>query len=144
MKKILTLVLLAAGIACFSFAQDNDSGKKPIWDHGDNVASITYQNVNIYRIYDTQDAYIVLYAKQGVKVGQVSIPKDWAKQSPRKLEFRTKPKKVDSYMTIIKQDGEYLKVWLNVNPDRRDSIWAVAPHGVSSGDTSKETLEIEY
>lgn len=142
-KRFITALLVSFVIVLSSVAQENQNSK-PIWDHGDNVSDITYQNVQIYKIYDSKDAYVVLYAKGGINVGQVTIPKSWAKTMPRKLEFRNKPVKLSPYMTVIKQNGEFLKVWLTVPLNKLDSIWGVLPNGTQISDVDKESLEIEY
>lgn len=142
-KRFITALLVSFVIVLSSVAQENQNSK-PIWDHGDNVSDITYQNVQIYKIYDSKDAYVVLYAKGGINVGQVTIPKSWAKTMPRKLEFRNKPVKLSPYMTVIKQNGEFLKVWLTIPSNRLDSIWGVLPNGAQISDVDKESLEIEY
>lgn len=142
-KRFIASLLVSFVIVLSSVAQENQNSK-PIWDHGDNVSSITYQNVQVYKIYDAKDAYVVVYAKSGIKVGQVSIPKDWAKTTPRKLEIRNKPVKLSPYMTVIKQNGEFLKVWLTVPLNKLDSMWGVLPNGAQLDDLNKESLEIEY
>ena len=142
-KRFIASLLVSFVIVLSSVAQENQNSK-PIWDHGDNVSDITYQNLQIYKIYDSKDAYVVVYAKSGIKVGQVSIPKDWAKTTPRKLEIRNKPVKLSPYMTVIKQNGEFLKVWLTVPLNKLDSMWGVLPNGAQLDDLNKESLEIEY
>lgn len=119
----------------------------PIWDHGDNVSNITYTNLEIQRIYDQKDAYIVIYSKNhGVDIGHTVIPKSWTDNSSgaRKLNFREVPPGLNPYMTVITQNGEFLKVWLSVPVDRFNPIWAIAPHGTEVSGTDSETLQIEY
>ena len=91
MKKFLISVILAALTAASVMAQDAQAAK-PVWDHGDNVSDLSYQNVFIYKVLDHKDAYIVMYAKQGMKVGTTIVPKSWSAQTPRKLDIRNKPK----------------------------------------------------
>lgn len=143
MKKILLALALTFCISLPFFAQDSNSSKA-IWDHGDNVSPLTYQNVEIYRVMDAKDAYVVLYAKGGVHVGQVTLPKAWIKETPKKLVIREKAKKVSPYMTVIKKDGEFLKVYLNISTDKRDPIWGVMPNGASIEGSDATTLNIEY
>lgn len=139
MKKLLLALIMAASMVIPALAQD-----KPIWDRGDNVANISYENVQIYRVYDQLDAYIVLYEKQSTEVGQLVIPKSWATgKTDRKLTFHEKVKNVGSYMSVFYRDGEFYKIILNVPSDRREAVWAVAPNGTKV-DTNFETLNIEY
>ena len=143
MKK-LSVALALAFCICMPFVAQDKEQSTPIWDHGDNVSPLTYQNVEIYRVMDSKDAYVVLYAKGGYQVGQVTLPKAWMKEEPRKLEFREKARRVSPYMTVIKQDGNFLKVWLNVTTDKRDPIWGLMPNGAKIEGTDADTLTIEY
>ena len=108
MKKLFAVLALSFAMILPALAQDGSSSKestKPVWDHGDNKSSLTYQNVRFYRIYDQKDAYVVLYEKQGLKLGTVTLPKKWLsnKDGARKLIFREAPKGLQPYMTIIKK-----------------------------------------
>lgn len=145
MKKILLALVLAAAVIIPSVAQESNETKTPVWDHGDNVSSITYQNVRFYRIYDTLDAYVVLYEKGGVKIGTAVLPKKWTenKEGPRKMLFRKAPTKISPYMTIIKKDGEFQRVWVTVPTDRFNPIWGTAPHGMQVEGTDADSLNIE-
>lgn len=144
MKKLLLVLMLAAGFVASALAQD--AAKTPVWDHGDNVSDITYRNVVIYRVYNQQDAYIVQYAKEGTAIGTVAIPKKWAlqgKDQSRKLFFREKDKGLPSYMSVFYKNGEFYKAILTLSYSRNDPIWAVAPNGMQvNADT--DTLDIEY
>lgn len=140
MKRILAVLLLALSVVVSSFAEDT----KPIWDKGDNVSDISYTNVRIYKVLDQLDSYIVLYEKGGVGIGQAVLPKKWFKESPRKLEFRTKPGNLNPYMTVIKKGGEFYKVWLTVPINRNNSAWGIAKSGTTVNGTDAETLDIEY
>ncbi len=145
MKKLL-IILAAAVCLSVSVSAEESSSSTPIWNHGDNVSKITYQNVQVMRILNGRDAYVVLYARPGIKMGKCVIPKSWAKatkDSPRKLVFRKKPAGLDSYMTVIKEDGEFKKVWLTLPPNKIDSIWGHIPAGVKIEGTDAETLEIQ-
>ena len=146
MKKLLLTFALAAAMV-FSAAAD-ESGKEStprVWDHGDNISSISYQNVRFHKTYDAQDAYVVLYEKQGVKIGTAVIPKKWAKNTEghRKLLFRNAPAKIGSYLTIIKKDGEFQKVLVTVPSNRFNPIWAMAPANMEVNGADADTFEIE-
>ncbi len=138
MKKLLFALVLAAGMVTAVFAQDAKA--KKIWDHGDNVSDLSYQNFVVSRIYDSSDAYIVLYEKAGYEVGKVAIPKSWAYQGTtveahktHKLFFRNRIKTLAPMMTVYYKNGEFYKVILTVSNNKADGTWAVAPNGYESG-----------
>ncbi|MCR5763450.1 MAG: hypothetical protein K6G00_08735 [Treponema sp.] len=141
MKKLLLALIMAASVVMPALAQE---AAKPIWDKGDNVSNLTYRNVQVYKVYDQLDSYIVLYQKQTTEIGQIAIPKKWATGNvDRKLVFHEKVKNVGAYMSVFYKDGDFYKVILNVPMDRRDSVWAVAPNGTQV-DANIETLSIEF
>ena len=145
MKKFLMAMVLCTCAILALVAQDAEKKEstKPIWDHGDNVSSISYQNVPILKIYDQKDAYVVLYEKQSLKIGTAVIPKSWAKETPRKLNFRNAQPKIHPYMTLISKDGEFNKVWITINPSRFNSIWGIYPNGEEVQGTDATTLSLE-
>ena len=144
MKKILFALVLAAGL--FVPAVSQDSSAKPIWDHGDNVSDLTYQNYVVSRVYDSIDAYTVLYQKAGYEIGKVSIPKSWVKLGKNhKLYFRNKVKTLDNMMTVYYKGGEFYKVILTLPMNRAESVWAVAPNGYDAGVSDDMTsLSVPY
>lgn|SRR5574344_2699371 len=144
MKKILAAAFLAMLLVLPMFAEESGETKKPVWDHGYNVSELYYKNVTIYRVLDQKDAYIVLYAKHGVGIGQAVIPKKWAKETPRKLAFRTKPGNIDPFMTVITKNGEFYKVWLTLPISKANPVWGVAPYGATVSGTDADTLDLEY
>lgn len=145
MKKILLALVFAASMIFSAAAEESKESSKPVWDHGDNVSNVSYENVRFYKIYDAKDAYVVLYEKEGVKIGTAVLPKKWTenKDGPRKLIFRSAPKKISPYMTVIKKDGEFKRVWLTLPLNRFNPIWAMAPAGMPVEGTDAETLNIE-
>ena len=62
-----------------------------VWDHGDNVSDITYQNVRFYKIYDSAEAYVILYEKQCVKIGTAVIPKKWTENKGKRRKQKNCP-----------------------------------------------------
>lgn len=147
MKKIIAVLFLLSCFLIPAMAQDNGHGGKAIWDHGDNVSAFSYRNVNVYRIYEHRDAYIVLYEQQGVKIGKAFLPKSWFDtegKEPRKLEFRNKPKGLPSYMTVLYKDGEFYKVILTLTRDHRDPVWGLVPHSTDLSGMNTETLDITF
>lgn len=148
MKKILTALILAMCLVLPLTAESTDGSSeektKPVWDHGDNVSNMTYQNVRIYKILDQKDSYVILYAKKGMEIGQAVVPKKWAKETPRKLAFRKTPRGLNSYMTVIKKEDEFYKVWLTIPVSRNNSVWGIIENGANVDGTDADTLEIEY
>ncbi len=145
MKKLFAAAILAFIMVIPALSQEEEQ-KKPVWDKGDNVSSISYVNVRIYKIYDQKDSYIVLYEKQGMAVGTAVLPKKWLKNEDgaRKLSFRSTSKGIAPYMTVINSDGEFLKVWVTAPISRFNSVWAVAPSGTQVDGTDADTLQLEY
>ncbi len=137
MKRILVLVMLAVVFATgMIFAQESTEEGK---------SSLSYRNVTIHKILDHKHVYIVLYAKHGIGVGQVMIPKTWSKENPRKIQFRLLPKGLNPFMTVVYKDGEFHKVILTAPSPKVGGTWGVASAYVDIGDSAQaETLEIEY
>ena len=146
MKKFISALLLAVCLVIPALAQEDSSSENtPIWDHGDNVSSMSYRSAPIYKIMDQTDSYVVLYQKQNLKVGTAVIPKKWAKLGEeRKLFFRNKPADVEPYMTVFYKDGEFYKVLLTVSASRGDSVWGVVPNGTKVEGTDTDTLSVEF
>lgn len=145
MKKFLLALALSASVIFPVVAEGAKESTPRVWDHGDNVSNITYQNVRFYKIYDQKDSYVVLYEKQGVKIGTAVIPKKWSdnKEGPRKLLFRNAPAKIGPYLTIIKKEGEFQKVLVTVPSNRFNPVWAMAPANMTVEGTDAQALEIE-
>ncbi len=145
MKKLLFVLFMAACFALPALAQEK-TATTPRWNHGDNVSNITYRIVQVYRVYDQNDAYIVLYEKQDAQIGQVVIPKKWADvegPTEQKLFFRDKIKNLGSYMTVYYKNGDFWKVMLTVPFNHRDTVWSVAPYGTQV-DANVETLDVDF
>jgi hypothetical protein len=129
----ITIVLFATPV----FGQDGNLTEK-------NTSPFTYANIPIYQILDAPDAYIILYAKYGKDTGQTAIPKSWAKagnDNPAKLVFRKLPPTLNPYMTIIRKDGVFYKVYLTLPLERSNSIWGHAPNGIKIDNPDKANLD---
>lgn len=124
MKKLFAAALLAVFFTLPLLAQEGES-KKPLWDHGDNVSSLSLRNIRIYKILDQVDGYVIIYEKNGLSTGRTVVPKKWYTDRPCKLEFSNLAKGISPYMTIINRDGEFDKLIICVSPNRRDSVWGV-------------------
>lgn len=142
MKKFLLIfTLLAVFSTSLIFAQDNSSSSE---EHEKGWSSLSYVNVPVFKIFEGKEAYIVVYQKNRVGVGNVVIPKKWASgsnDSPRKLKFRAVRTAENAYLTVVKKDGEFLKVILNVPMSKANPIWAVADYHKQIEGSDKDSLE---
>ncbi|MBP7480058.1 MAG: hypothetical protein KA785_06375 [Spirochaetaceae bacterium] len=136
MKKIVMSLALLVLVSLPFFAQNSE----------ENSGEFTYFNVQVLRVYEHREAYLVLYNKTSTKMGQVAVPKEWFKyDSANHSRVRPLPAGVNPYMTVIYKDNEFYKVYLNMPTDRSNSAWAVlSPNIDISSKINKETLEIEF
>jgi hypothetical protein len=107
--------------------------------------SLVYHNIAIYKIRDYKDAYIITYARHDKGVGQLIVPKNWAKQTPVKLTVRNLPKQLDPYMSLYYTPTGFDHITLTLPASRSNRVWGVLP-GNDFGDNSNiTTLEkFEY
>ena len=117
MKKFCLIAILL--LVCVSFAFTE---KK--FDPG----TTSYVNVPILKIYDHPEYYIITYRKNGLDLGQTSVPKEWFRQgSPeRKGKFRSIIGNVNPYITLWFSNGEFFSIYVNVSSNRADNVWGVA------------------
>ena len=145
MKKTLLILALFTVFSGLLFAAEktNDSGTSFEKTEG-KWSNLYYVNVPILKILEGKNAYYIIYQKNQVGVGSVVIPKAWVKSSPdspRKLKFRKVRSGYNSFMTVIKDDGEFKRVILSVPMNKSDSIWGVADYRKTMEGEDKETLE---
>lgn len=145
MKKILVILALFTVFSGLLAAAENtkDSGTSFERTEG-KWSDLSYVNVPILKILEGKNAYSIIYQKNQVGVGSVVIPKAWAKgtpDSPRKLKFRKVRSGYNSFMTIVKDEGEFKRVILSVPMNKSDSIWGVADYRKTMEGEDKETLE---
>lgn len=141
MKKLLAITLFAVFCVLPVLAQQ-DEKYTPIWDHGNNVSELSYQNVRIYKIFDQVDGYVIIYEKGAHGTGTVVVPKAWYKDRPVKLQFRELPKGITPYLTLYKLNGEFYKVVLSVPDNRRESVWGVIKPYDKVPITNNDKLEL--
>ena len=141
MKKLLCTVsfLFAVVTACFSVPTAYNE------THEENWSDLSYVQVPIYKVLDSKDAYVVIYAKNKAGAGKTVIPKAWLKgnkENPRKLQIRNlKQGKLKPFMTVVKKNGEFHHVILNLCVNKSDSTWGVADYRKTIEGSDKETLE---
>lgn len=109
-----------------------------------NWSDMSYVQVPVYKILDSKEGYVVIYAKKAYGVGQTIIPKKWAlgsKDEPAKLKIRTIGSgKLKPFLTVVKKGGEFHHVILTVHTNKSDSSWGVVGRGVHL-DVDKDVLE---
>lgn len=145
MKKILLILVLFTVFSGLLVAAEksNDSGSSFEKTEG-KWSDLSYVNVPVLKILEGKNAYSIIYQKNHVGVGSVVIPKAWAKgspDSPRKLKFRKVRSGYNSFMTVVKDEGEFKRVILSVPMNKSDSIWGVADYRKTMEGEDKETLE---
>lgn len=89
--------------------------------------SFSYVNVPILKIMEQRDNYVVYYRQFGTKIGCVSIPREWFKQGQADRKGYVKPlaKNVEPYVSVFFEDGEFVRLNLNVPNNKMDSVWGV-------------------
>ena len=143
MKKLFVLAtMILAGVLFSASAKEKADYKYEFQE-----SAVSYRNVQVYKVLDHKDAYIVMYAKGHRDVGTVNIPKKWYSASMRadsKLSFRPLPKGMYPYMTVISRDGAFERVLLTLPVSHNSPIWGVADSTHKIDDADKETLDIKY
>ena len=143
MKKLFILsALLCVGVLFSAAAKE-----KADYKYEYQESTVTYHNVQVYKVLDHKDAFIVMYAKGHRDVGTVTLPKKWYSSAARadtKLSFRALPKGMNSYMTVISRDGSFERVLLTLPVNRAAPVWGVADSTHKVEDADKDTLEIKY
>lgn len=105
---------------------------------------MTYFNVPILKILDSRDAYVVIYQKNRMGTGSTVIPKRWIygnKDNPQKLKLRTTRTANGAYMTVIKDNGEFVRVVLTAPLSKNNPVWGVVARGKEVEGADKDTLE---
>ena len=147
MKKFLMIFAIASIFTMAVVAEDKKESKT------DNLAperteskwtDLSYVNVPILKILEGKDGYAIIYQKNRVGTGSTVIPKAWAKgtpDNPRKLKFRNTRANNTSYMTVVKDNGEFKRVILTIPMNKQNSIWGVVDYRKGLDGADKETLE---
>lgn len=119
MKKIAALVLV---IILFSLSFVVAETPEKLVE-----GSFSYVNVPVIKVLEQRDNYIVYYRQFGSKIGCVSIPRAWFKQGQADRKGFVKPlaKHVEPYISIFFENGEFVRLNLNVPNNKLDSVWGV-------------------
>ncbi len=141
MKKIICTLLALISMSIAAFAVPSLYNEK----HEENWTDLRFTQIPIYKVLDSRDAYVVLYAKNVYGVGKTVIPKKWAKttaDSPKKLTVRSlRAGRLKPFMTVVKKGNEFYGVILSVPLNKSDNTWGVVQSGVQLEGVDKEVLE---
>lgn len=143
MKKLLLCLVLFASLAGSIFAAESNINTTQEKDES-KWSSLSYVSVPILKILDSREAYVVIYQKDKLGTGSVVIPKAWAKgspEAPRKLKVRLVKHPNESYMTIVKNNGEFYRVILSFTKSKQNSTWGVVDYRKELEGVDKSTLE---
>ncbi|MCR5724691.1 MAG: hypothetical protein K6G80_06370 [Treponema sp.] len=143
MKKLFLAVVVALAAVTVQVSAENSSQPDKVYTREFIESAVTYRNVQVYKVFDYKNAYVVEYRKGHRDVGMVSIPKRWYSELPRKLNFRALPRGMEPYMTLISKEGAFERVVLTMPIDRTDPYWGISTQGQVE-DADKDTLEVEY
>ena len=125
--------MILALLSVFSvalFAENSSSASAPARTEG-KWTDISYVNVPVLKILEGKDGYVI-------------IPKKWAHgtpEAPRKLKFRAVKTSLGSYMTVVKDAGEFKRVILSIPMNKNNSIWGVVDSRKNLEGADKDTLE---
>ncbi len=140
MKKIIVCLLVFITLLTSVFAADDNNNRNE-----DKWSTLSYENIPVLKVLDSKYGYMVIYQKHRLGTGSTFIPKDWAKytsDTPRKLKIRNIKNPQESFLTIVKDDGEFKRVILSIPKSKSNSLWGVMPSGtVTEEDAKKDTLE---
>ena len=143
MKKILMILALLSVFSAALFAENSSSASAPARTEG-KWTDISYVNVPVLKILEGKDGYVIIYQKNRAGVGNVIIPKKWAHgtpEAPRKLKFRAVKTSLGSYMTVVKDAGEFKRVILSIPMNKNNSIWGMVDSRKNLEGADKDTLE---
>ena len=148
MKKLILIFALAAIFSFSVFAQENsESGSNSnikIERNEEKWSTLTYVNLPILKILEARDAYVVIYQKNRLGTGSTVIPKSWVhgnKDAPSKLRLRSTKTANGAFMTVVKDNGEFVRVILTAPMSKSNSVWGVVARGTELEGVDKDTLE---
>lgn len=141
MKKIhifLASCLILGGIMCAKPVGTNETDAS-------NWGETSYVSFPVFKIFDSVDAFMVVYQKESGKIGSTVIPKSWSTNKAGeqcKLIMRniTGLEGVKPYMSVVKKGGEFHHVILNV-PLKGNIVWGIVEYGHTLKAVDKTTLE---
>lgn len=131
MKKavVLLVLLVISTVSVFAFTHESE---------------YSYTNIPLYKVYNHQNGYIVLYTKDGYKISTSYVPIKWFALSDRRGKLINLPKGLYPYMTIVYKNNEFQYVTLAVPRNPADSFWGLLPEGTDvTGKFDAETFVLQ-
>ena len=138
MKKIIVSLLVFVTLLTSIFAADDNTRNEDKW------SSLSYENIPVLKVLDSKYGYMVIYQKHRLGTGSTFIPKDWAKytsDTPRKLKIRNIRNPQESFLTVVKDDGEFKRVILSIPMNKSNTIWGMVDSRKNMEGADKDTLE---
>lgn len=122
MKKLFLILILISAVFTGLFAAESSSQTAD-----DGWSTFSYENIPVLKVMESREGYVIIYQKNKVGIGSTVIPKTWAKgtpDNPRKLKIRKlEPGVVKPFMTIIKKEGNFHRVYLTIPMNKSDALW---------------------
>lgn len=114
MKKaiVLLVLLVISTVSVFAFTHESE---------------YSYINVPLYKVYNHQNGYIVMYTRDGLKISTSYMPIKWFAFKERKAKLINLPKGLYPYMTIVYKNNEFQYVTLAVPRNPADPFWGLLP-----------------
>ncbi len=120
MKKLIISVALLTLLIAGAFAQV-----------GPEDTSVEYQNLQVYKVYEHPDAFVVMYYTKGVELGQVTLPTEWFRPGNDKGVLRTlETTDFTPYILLQYTEGSFSKVILTMPNDRENTSWGLIDKGL--------------
>ncbi len=120
MKKLIISVTLLLLLTAAAFAQVGPEDK-----------SVTYETVQIYKVYEHPDAYVVMYYTKGVELGQVTLPTEWFRPGNEKGVIRVlETSDFAPYLLLQYTEGTFSKVILTMPADKNNVSWGTMDKAV--------------
>ena len=141
MKKIFLIAVLASLFTCALFAENQDLSHprdESKW------SDMTYYTAPVLKVLEAKEYYVVIYQKKYAGSATVVIPKEWnsyKKDTPRKLKFRNIKNPNDSYITVVKKNGEFQNVILSIPMKKNNNLWGIVSSDKHYEGADKDTLE---
>lgn len=133
MKKIVLLTMLFILLTAKIFAQDTTDNN-----------NVSYQNIQIYMVYQHPDSYVIMYYEDAMGLGQLTIPIEWFKPETDKAILRTMSGNFTPYMVLQYTGGVFSKVIVTMPANRNNPAWGLMPESVDSEAGSQaDTLILE-
>ncbi len=120
MKKLIISVTLLVLLAGAAFTQVGPDDK-----------SVEYEMIQVYKVYEHQDAFVVMYYTKGVELGQVTLPAEWFRPGNDKGVLRTlNSTDFTPYLLLQYTEGTFSKVVMTMPADKENIAWGIIDKGI--------------